>query len=95
MPGPHLLPKPKREERRVFLPKELWKRLDDCAEFHQEAFDVLGAKESVSRNDIIEVFMGWAIKAYWADRGGYPENARDRAEKARAFAESMRKTDQK
>lgn len=99
MPAPTLLPKEKREERRVFLPKKMWAALDQCAEFHQAAFDFIGAKESVSRNDLIQTFMGWAIDAYWAEKGGAPKNEKDRAEKVKRFAEAMRQvgegTDQK
>jgi predicted ArsR family transcriptional regulator len=95
MPFPTLLPKEKREERRVFLPKKLWKALDECAEFHQAAFDLLDAKESVSRNDLIDAFMRWAIDAYWEQHGGRPTGEKDRAEKVKRFAESMRKIDSK
>jgi hypothetical protein len=90
MPFPTLLPKEKREERRVFLPRQLWKDLDECAAFHQAAFDELDAKESVSRNDLIQAFMSWARDAYWEQVGGRPKDKKEWGEKVKRFAESMR-----
>jgi len=91
MPGPTLLPKPKREERRVFLAPEQWARLSKVADFHSEVFEKLGADEKVSRNDIIESFLEWAERAYWEERGGRPTGVKDRAEKIERYAEELRR----
>jgi hypothetical protein len=91
MPSPTLLPKQKREERRVFLPPKQWEELSEVAEFHSAVFEVLGADEKVSRNDIIESFLRWAVDAYWEDKGGKPGSEKERAEKIKRAADGLRK----
>lgn len=90
MTGPKLLPSPKRKEQRVFLEPEVWDELTDAAEFHTEVFQVMGADEVVSRNDLIASFLDWALQEYWDDKGGKPTSKQDRAEKARKHAEKLR-----
>lgn len=89
--APTLLPKRKREERRVFLEPELWRELDHIAEFHTEVFSAMGADEKVSRNDVIAAFLQWAVDAYWQERGGRPTSDRDRTEKVRRHAEQLKR----
>lgn len=89
--APTLLPKKKRDERRVFLLPEVWAQLDEAQDFHQAVFDALGAAEKVSRNDMIESFVKWAVDAYWEDKGGRPQDKKDFAEKVRRHAEKLQK----
>lgn len=90
-PHPTLLPKTKREERRVFLDPSLWEELSDVAEFHSEVFAAMGAQEKVSRNDLIESFLTWAMESYWEDKGGRPISREDREKKVRRSAEHLKK----
>ncbi len=87
---PSLLPKTQKEERRVFLELALWEDLTDTAEFHTETFKEMGADEKVSRNDLIESFLRWALKAFWDDKGGRPKTAAERKKKVAAFAEWLK-----
>src|SRR3954468_3121175 len=80
---PLLLPKRKRQERRVFLDIELWAAMDEVAEFHQAVFKEMGADESVSRNDMISAFLEWAASSYWEDKGGRPASKADLHEKVK------------
>lgn len=89
--GPKLLPmKPLGTPRQVFLPKEMWERLKAAAKFHGEAFKALGATEGVSRNDMIQDFLSWALVEYWAQVSGEPTGPKDRATKVAAMAEILR-----
>jgi hypothetical protein len=87
---PTLMPKKKREERRVFLEPELWTELSEAAEFHTEVFKAMGEDETASRNDIIEAFLRWAVASYWEDKGGKPTSDADRARKASKHAEGLK-----
>lgn len=102
--GPVIRPKRKKEERRVFLEPELWTALTRAATFHEKVFGELhrlkGLKaddaQKLSRNDIIEGFLEWALAEYWNDKGGEPpEAASEYAEKVRAFAKRMLADEQK
>lgn len=86
MTGPRLLPKKTTgTPRQVFLPKEMWERLKVAAKFHSDAFKELGSTEGVSRNDMIEEFLAWALNAYWEQVGGAPTE-KNWEEKARSMA---------
>lgn len=87
---PTLMPKTKREERRVFLAPEFWAELTEVAEFHTEVFKAMEENETVSRNDIIEAFLRWAVDSYWEDKGGSPTGQGDRAKKVEAYAERLK-----
>jgi len=90
--APSLLPRPLRPDKRVFLPPELWEGLSRAAKFHEEAFAKMDRHESVSRNDIIESFLTWALDTYWKDKGGEPlPSGPDREKKVAAFAAKMAK----
>lgn len=93
--GPRLLPKKKTISRQVFLEPEMWEELKDTAKFHSDVFDAMEASETVSRNDLIESFLRWALDAYWEDKGGRPTSEKDRNEKVKRHAEALRKTPQK
>lgn len=81
---------PKSQGRTVYLPKEFWEELTEVADFHEHVFGVLGAKAAVSRNDMIEAFLRWALDAYWEDLGGKPGSSKDRDAKAAKKAETIR-----
>jgi hypothetical protein len=87
--SPRLLPRKKPVDRKVFLEEDLWKELSDAAEFHTKVFEELGSDEKVSRNDIIDTFLRWALDAYWDDKGGKPKNATDGAAKVKRHAEKL------
>lgn len=93
--GPKLLPKKKTVARQVFLEPERWTELADAASFHTQVFEEMGADERVSRNDLIDSFLGWALAEYWKDKGGRPTSERDRAEKVKRHAEALTKTSSK
>lgn len=89
---PTLLPKERRPDKRVFLPEELWTKLSAAAKFHEETFKKMGHEQSVSRNDIIENFLEWALDTYWQAKGGEPSSkGADREAKIAAFAAQMEK----
>lgn len=89
--GPQLLPKEKKVDRKVFLPEPQWDALARAAEFHEEAFKFLDRNESVSRNDIVQTFLKWALEEYWAGFGGEPTSATDRQRKVELLAERILK----
>lgn len=86
---PSLLPTP-RDEKRVFLKPEQWAELEDTADFHSEAYAEMGIKGAVSRNDLVEGFLTWALDAFWTDKGGRPKNVADRKKKVALFAEQLK-----
>lgn len=92
------LPKPRKEQRGLLLPIWLWDALSKDAEFVKDAYKQLGLKESVSRNDMIEFYLLWAHREFWAERGGPPTTERDRQEKvsrhAAELAEELKKGEQ-
>jgi hypothetical protein len=89
--APSVLPKTRKVERRVFLEAELWKRLSDAAEFHTEAFKAIeGVDETVSRNDLIESFLKWALGQFWEAKHGEPTSETDRKKKVAAFAVELK-----
>lgn len=90
-PAPTLIPKRKREERRVFLEGHLWKALDEIAEFHGDAFDAVEADEKVSRNDVIAALLEWAVVAYWDARGGKPATDKEWDSKVARLADEIRR----
>ena len=91
--SPTLLPKekPERPARQVFLALEMWTKLSEAADFHTLIFEKMGETETVSRNDLIESFLKWALEAYWEDKGGEPKNEAERASRAAAAAEKLKK----
>jgi hypothetical protein len=95
--APSLLPKTPKVERRVFLEKAFWDQLSEAAEFHTDAFraiergkDEKAIEETVSRNDLIERFLIWALDQFWAAKGGEPKDAADREKKVKAFARELK-----
>lgn len=90
--APDLRPRKKLVRKPVFLPQEVWDQLQECADFHGEVFREMGDDEKVSRNDIIQSFLKWAIDAYWKDKGGKPTNEKDRAAKVKRHAERLLKS---
>ncbi len=86
--GPTLLPKEKRPDRKVFLPESMWEELTRAAEFHQAAFEAIERTDSVSRNDLIENFLRWALDEYWDRVGGRPTPA-DRQKKIAMLAKRI------
>lgn len=88
MRGPHIRPKKKREERRVFLEPSQWADLTDAADVHTEAFRAMGVEETVSRNDLLEGFLTWAADVFWAEHGGRPST---KAERERVVASLVSK----
>lgn len=68
----------------IFLPAEIWKELSYAAEFATKGFEYSGKPETVSRNDFIEDAIGWALAAYWEDKGGRPTSAKQFEERAKA-----------
>jgi len=90
-PSVPLKSKPKTTDRRVFLTPEVWADLTATAKFHTLAFKEMGHKQSVSRNDVIESFVGWALEEFWRDKGGRPANEKEALEKARRWADRTKK----
>lgn len=75
----------------VFLSEEMWADLTEAARFHTAAFEASGQAERVSRNDLIEDSLTWALAAYWADKGGKPATKTEFAERAKAFGERLKR----
>jgi hypothetical protein len=89
--GPKL-PTPKATvSRSVFLTEEMWEQLSEASRFHSETFKKLGSKEGVSRNDMIDSFLTWALESYWEDKGGRPSSDEDWARKVARHAEALKK----
>jgi hypothetical protein len=86
---PALLPV-ERDEKRVFLKPAMWRDLEDTAAFHSEAYSEMGIKGTVSRNDLVEGFLDWALESFWKDKNGRPKNAADRKKKVAAFADQLK-----
>lgn len=91
--SPTLLPKekPDRPARQVFLAPEMWRELSEAADFHTLVFKKMGVEETVSRNDLIESFLTWALDAYWDDKGGKPKTEAERSTRVAASAEKLKK----
>lgn len=87
--GPKLLPKKATVSRQVFLPEKMWEELKEAARFHGDAFKHLGSTEGVSRNDLIDAFLQWALDAYWDDKGGRPTSKEDWDKKAERHAQAL------
>jgi hypothetical protein len=93
--GPKL-PQPKATvSRQVFLTEEMWEALKEAAKFHSDTFKSLGSKEGVTRNDMIDAFLTWALESYWEDKGGRPESKEDWAKKVERHAAAIRSDDLK
>lgn len=88
---PKMLPRTKPIDRKVYLDAERWAQLMDAARFQTEAFAAAGSTESVSRNDIVDFLLGWALDAFWEGKGGKPLSVEDRAKKVEAEAARIRK----
>lgn len=89
--GPKLVPKTKLLPVKTYLEPDLPEQLDDAAAFHTEVFKAMGETEKVSRTDILNAFLKWALDAYWQEKGGRPTSAKDRADKAKKHAEALKK----
>lgn len=89
--GPKLLPKKRAIARNVYLAPEMWAELDEAADFHGAVFEAMGADEKVSRNDVIDAFLRWALDAYWEDKGGRPGSANELQAKAKRHADALKK----
>lgn len=90
--GPKLFPKAKTKPRSLYLGADMWDELDEATEFHSRVFEALGSGQKVSRNDVIEAFLRWALDAYWDDKGGRPKSEKERRDKAVRHAEALKKT---
>ncbi len=89
--SPTLLPQDNRDPRQVFLASEMWEELTEAAKFHTLVFEKMGADEKVSRNDLIDSFLKWALEAYWDDKGGKPKTDAERTARAVAAADKLLK----
>lgn len=93
--SPKLLPRKRPVDKKVFLEEELWLELADAARFHTQVFTEMGSEETVSRNDLIDVFLRWALKEYWEDKGGKPVTDKERADKAKRYAQKLQSAEKK
>lgn len=75
----------------VRMDDEDWKDLDEIARFHEETFRLQGAKQDVSRNDVIVAFLAWARGAFWDDKGGRPKNEKEFQEKVKQHVARLAK----
>lgn len=95
--APTLLPPHREGEERtprsVFLFLQQWDDLTEAADFHSEAFKAIDTKNpAVSRNDLIENFLQWALAVYWEENvGGKPKGDAERKVKLAAFVEKLKK----
>ncbi len=89
--SPTLLPQDNRDPRQVFLSPEMWEELTEAAKFHTLVFEKMGADEKVSRNDLIDSFLKWALDAYWEDKGGKPKSDAEKVARATVAAEKLKK----
>lgn len=90
MSSPKLLPKKRPVDKKVFLEEELWEELANAARFHTQAFKEMGSTETVSRNDLIALFLGWALDEFWEEKGGKPAPDSDAWQvKAKSFAKRL------
>lgn len=91
---PTLLPPEKKETRiarNVFLWAKFWDELSTAAEFQTDAWHEIDPKNpSVSRNDLIEGFLDWALDVYWESKGGKPKDKAEWKAKAKAEAERLK-----
>jgi hypothetical protein len=99
MDRPTSSPQVKRRKRQlkrlpVFLAESMWQELSYAAEFATEAFKLTGRPETVSRNDFIEDSLIWALAAYWQDKGGRPTSTAEFKDRAKAYAEKLKKQEQ-
>jgi hypothetical protein len=92
--GPKLLPQKATVSRQVFLTEEMWDELKEAARFHGDVFKRMGSSEGVSRNDLIDSFLHWALDSYWEDKGGRPTSEKDWDEKVDRHAEALKKQQQ-
>lgn len=85
-------PKKKPVDKKIFLEQEVWDQLANIAEFHSAVFAAMGAKEKVSRQDVISEFLEKNIKSYWDGVGGAPTTEKERLEKVRRLAETLKQS---
>lgn len=90
VPGPKLLPNKATVARQVFLTEKMWEELKEAARFHSDLFKELKSSEGVSRNDLIDFFLEWALEAYWKEKGGKPTSKDDWDRKVIRAAEQVR-----
>jgi hypothetical protein len=84
--GPRLLPD-NRIGKKVFLEDNFWAELTEDAKFHEDAFRLIDANDSVSRNNVIDTYLHWAHAAYYRQIGGKPAaDGSDRKEKLERMA---------
>lgn len=92
LPPPPPAAPTEKSPRQVFLERSVWAELKDAAKFHTETFRLMNpAAASVSRNEIVENFVNWALGVYWTRVGGKPKNAAERGEKMKTLAVELRK----
>ncbi len=90
--SPMLMPSPRKVARQVYLDAAWWDELTQAAQFHTDAFEEFGAYQKVSRNDLLEVLIRWALDAYWEDKGGRSQVGTPEYKKRVAeFAEHLKK----
>lgn len=78
-------------ELKVRLTSQLWDELAEAAQFETEVWALAKFDKVVSRNDLIEKYLLWALKEYWEEKDGKPTSREDRASKAKAAAEALRR----
>jgi hypothetical protein len=88
--GPRIKPK-NLVRSSVYLPRQMWPELDEAADFQSLVFKHLGVEETASRNDMVREFLRWALELFWQDKGGRPISDKEREDKAKRFAELLRK----
>lgn len=89
--GPTLLPKKATVSRQVFLTEQMWNELKETARFHGDVFKLLGSTEGVTRNDLIDAFLRWALDSYWEEKGGMPTSKDDWDKKVQRHSDALRK----
>ena len=76
--------------KKVAIDDDVWAEMKEVAEFHTQVFEKMGARDKVSRTDLVDSFLRWACDEYWADKGGKPTSAADREKKVAAHAEKLK-----
>lgn len=93
--GPNLLPTRLLPPKKVVIEEGLWAELQELAEFHQATFKKMGSADKVSRTEVVDTFLRWAVEQFWKDRGGKPTNESDRDKKAGDYAAFLKKQQSK
>ncbi len=64
--------------------------MSEAAELHTQTFKRIGKKETVSRNDLVEDFLKWALASFWEERGENPRTDADREKWLTVAAEILK-----